>query len=453
MHSNPTIAALAADLAAGRTTAAALLEDCLDRIADDAGEGSRTFLRVSAASARGAAEAMDKLRSAGAAPSAYAGIPISVKDLFDIAGEVTTAGSRALADAPPAQTVAPAIARLRQAGFVVVGRTNMTEFAYSGLGINPHYGTPLSPWDRASGRVPGGSSSGAAVSVADGMAHGAVGTDTGGSCRIPAAYCGIVGYKPTARRVPIAGAVPLATSLDSVGPLARSVGCCAIMDAVMADEPVEELPAIAVSGLRICVPQTMVLDGMDEHVGRAFEDALSSLSRAGARVERLHVPEFEEARQVNRKGGFAAAESYAWHRELIQAKRDVYDPRVLVRIIGGERQSAADYIDLIEARRALIARISRRLAPFDAVAMPTSPIVPPRIADLETDDEYSRSNLLSLRNPALINLIDGCSISLPMTGPGEPPAGLMLSALGGRDRALMAVAQSVEATLQSTLRR
>src|SRR6476619_6124811 len=241
MPNTPTLASLADDLENGRTSARKLVDACLARIADSSGEGARTFIHVDAEAAIEAAEAMDRLREVNAAPSPYAGIPVSIKDLFDIKGQVTRAGSRALEDSPPAEADAPVVARLRAAGFVVIGRTNMTEFAYSGIGINPHYGTPKSVWKRDAGHVPGCSASGAAVSIADGMAYGALGTDTGGSCRIPAAYNGIVGFKPTQRRVPLEGGVPLSFTLDSFGPLARSVGCCAVLDAVLADEPVRPL--------------------------------------------------------------------------------------------------------------------------------------------------------------------------------------------------------------------
>src|ERR1019366_4988679 len=241
MPNIPTLAALAEDLDSGRTSARELVDECLARIADTSGEGARAFIHVDAEAAIEAAEAMDRLREVRAAPSAYAGIPISIKDLFDIKGQVTRAGSRALDDSAPADADATVVARLRRAGFIVIGRTNMTEFAYSGIGINPHYGTPKGTWRRDVGHVPGGSSSGAAVSVADRMAHGALGTDTGGSCRIPAAYNGIVGFKPTQRRVPLDGGVPLSFTLHSFGPLARTVGCCAVLDAAPADEPVQPL--------------------------------------------------------------------------------------------------------------------------------------------------------------------------------------------------------------------
>src|SRR5437763_13142370 len=292
MTSIPTLAALADDLKTGRTSARKLVEECLARIADPAGEGRRAFIHVDKAAAIEAAEAMDRLRKANAAPSRFAGIPVSIKDLYDIKGQVTRAGSRALEDSAPAEAEAPVVARLRRAGFIVIGRTNMTEFAYSGIGINPHYGTPKGAWNRSVGHVPGGSSSGAAVSIADGMAYGALGTDTGGSCRIPAAYNGIVGYKPTQRRVPLDGGVPLSSSLDSFGPLARTAACCAVLDAVLAGEAVVPLRPRPIKGMRLAVPTTVALDDLDDAVARTFERALATLSRQGALIERIEVPEF-----------------------------------------------------------------------------------------------------------------------------------------------------------------
>ena len=265
------------------------------------------------------------------------------------------------------------VARLRRAGFVVIGRTNMTEFAYSGIGINPHYGTPKSAWQRSVGHVPGGSSSGAAVSVADGMAHGALGTDTGGSCRIPAAYNGIVGFKPTQRRVPLEGGVPLSFTLDSFGPLARTVACCAVLDAVLADEPVMPLQPRPIKGMRLAVPTTVALDELDDEVARTFERALETLSRQGALIERIAVPEFLDVGVMNTKGGFAAAESYAWHRYLIASHGDVYDPRVSSADPARREPSAPPTISTcLEARKSLIARATVRLAPYDALVMPTS---------------------------------------------------------------------------------
>ncbi len=387
---------------------------------------------------------MDRLREIKAAPSRFAGIPVSIKDLFDIRGQVTRAGSRALDDSAPAEVDASAVARLRRAGFVVIGRTNMTEFAYSGIGINPHYGTPKGAWQRNVGHVPGGSSSGAAVSVVDGMAHGALGTDTGGSCRIPAAYNGIVGFKPTQRRVPLDGAVPLSSTLDSIGPLARTVACCAALDAVLADETFVPLQPRPIKGMRLAVPTTVALDDLDEEVARAFQRALETLSRQGALVERIEVPEFLDVGVMNTKGGFAAAESFAWHRYLIASKGDVYDPRVSLRIMRGESISAADYVDLLVTRKSMIARATVRLAPYDALIMPTTANTPPVIADLADDKAFTKANLLSLRNCTLINMIDGCAISLPCHREGEVPVGLMLAASGGSDRRIFELAAGME---------
>lgn len=447
MFDGPTLQQLAQDLASGRTTSRALVEDCLARATDHAGEGGRVFTHLDGEAAKLAADAMDTLRRAGAPLSRYAGVPLSVKDLFDIEGQVTRAGSIVLRDASAASADATAVARLRRAGFIVIGRTNMTEFAYSGLGINPHYGTPRNRWRRDQGHVPGGSSSGAAISVTDGMAHAALGTDTGGSCRIPAAFTGLVGFKPTARRVPLNGALPLSSHLDSIGPIARSVDCCAIMDAVLSDTPIAPWPQRKIDDLLLAVPLGVALSELEDTVATAFDAALHKLAMNGVRIERVPVPEFDEVAVINAKGGFTAAESYAWHRRLLLQQHELYDPRVSVRIQRGAEQSAADYIDLLAARASLIERATRRIAPYDAIALPTVAISPPRISDLQSDEAYGRANLLSLRNCTLINMIDGCAISLPVHKPGEAPVGLMLAGAAGTDRDLLSVAASLESVV------
>ena len=443
-----TLNELSAALAVGKTTSRQLVEDCLARIADPGGEGSRAFIKVDAEGARAAADAMDLLRRAGRAPGPFAGIPFSVKDLADIAGQPTPAGSTVLADMPPAAANAPVVQRIAEAGFVIIGRTNMTEFAFSGLGINPHYGTPKAPWDRATGRIPGGSSSGAGVSIADGMAYGALGTDTGGSCRIPAAMSGVVGYKPTARRVPITGVVPLSTSLDSIGPLANTVACCAAIDAVFAGEPIPNLAAAPIDGLRLAAPQNFFLDGMDAAVADAFEAALGKLSAAGARIERIQLPIVDEIPRANARGTFAAAEAWAWHRELIAAKAAGYDPQVLKRILPGRDMAAGDYVALMAARADICARAHLATRDYDAVVMPTCPLLPPAIAALEADsDAYTRVNLMQLRNCAVGNFLDRCAISLPCTPRGTAPVGLMLMGETMGDAQLFRVAAAVEAAL------
>ncbi len=439
----PSLVQVAAGLRAGRKSRA-LVEECLARIGDPAGEGRRVFLKVHAEASLAAADYYDSLRAQGSAPSPFAGIPISIKDLFDIAGDVTTAGSVVLHDAMPARQDAPSVARLRAAGFIPIGRTNMTEFAFSGLGINPHYGTPANAYDRKAARIPGGSSSGAAVSVTDGMAVGALGTDTGGSCRIPAALCGIVGFKPTARRVPTQGAFPLSTSLDSIGPIAPTVECCAILDAVLAGEPVSQLVEFPLGGLRLAVPQTMVLDGVAPEVAKAFEAALAKLRKAGANVVDLPLRELSELGTINAKGGPSAAESYAAHRALIAKGAQQYDPRVLVRILRGKEQDAADYIELLAARADFIRRLAAITAPYDALVMPTTPITAPRIDDLKSDDAYRHANAAVLRNPSVANFLDRCSISIPCHRAGDAPVGLMLIGEHGADRRLLAIAAAME---------
>lgn len=444
----PTIAEAATALAAGRVTSVSLVEEALDRIADPAGEGRRAFLEVQVAAARQAATAMDALRTGGRAPSPWAGIPISIKDLYDQAGIVTRGGSVALSDAAPAAATAPSVARLERAGFVVLGRTNMVEFAFSGLGVNPHHGTPLSPYDRATGRLPGGSSSGAAVATADGMGFAGLGSDTGGSCRIPAALCGIVGWKPTAQRVTLAGTLPLSSTLDSLGPLARSVGCCALLDSLMAgEEPWAPGLPLPVAGLRLGVLQGYVTDGWDAAVTSAFERALSRLSRAGARIEPLVVPELAEIPAANATGGFAASEAFAWHRSLIERKRDIYDPRILARILRGGTMSAADYVTLVQERRRLIGAIAARTAPFDAVLLPTCPLSPPALSEVDEEAAYTRINLLLLRNTSIANFLDRCAISLPCHLHGEAPVGLMLMGEHMADHRLLRIAEAVEAAL------
>ncbi len=440
-----TLEHAAVELAAGRTTSRALLEECLARIADPDGEGARTFLRVDAAGARATADRIDAARHRGTTLPRFAGIPVSVKDLFDVAGEVTTAGSVVLKDEPPAGRDATVIARLRAAGFLLVGRTNMTEFAFSGLGVNPHYGTPRNPWDRPANRIPGGSSSGAAVSVADRMALAGIGTDTGGSCRIPAAFCGLVGFKPTAHRVPRDGVYPLSSTLDSVGPLATTVACCAAVDAILAGEPDLPLDTRPIDRLRFAVPETHVLDDLSAPVAAAFERALRRLSARGALIERIRVPMLDEIPDLNRTGGFSAPEAFAAHRGRIASDAARYDPRVLTRILRGRDMSAADYLDLHRRRHELIARLRPVFAPFDALLMPTVPIVAPPLDALAADADYARINALALRNSSIVNFIDGCAISVPCHDPGEPPVGLTLFARGDSDRRLLAAAASLDA--------
>jgi len=448
---NPTLGQLAADLAAGRTTSVKLTEEALARIEDPKGEGRRAFVKVWKAQALAAASASDALRKAGLVPSPLAGIPVSIKNLCDVAGETTLAGSKALADAPPARADAPVVARLRAAGAVIVGSTNMSEFAFSGVGYNPHYGTPGNPADRK--RVPGGSSSGGAVSVADRMAVVALGTDTGGSVRIPAAVCGLVGFKPTARRVPIDGVVPLSTSLDSIGPIANSVEDCAIVDAVFAGElangPIAVPDAAPLAGVRFAVPMHFVMDDLDPVVAKAFERACKALAAKGVKIEQIDLPQLNELAAINAKGGFAASEAYAWHKDLIARRHNDYDQLVAPRILRGRDMSAADYIELLGRRADLCRRVSAVTSNYDAIVMPTCAIVAPTLDEVATPEGFTRKNLLLLRNTTVGNFLDRCAISLPCHAAGELPVGFMLMGEAMADKRVLAMARSVAPVVRS----
>jgi aspartyl-tRNA(Asn)/glutamyl-tRNA(Gln) amidotransferase subunit A len=442
-----TVLDITADLANGRTSSRELIEAALAQIADPAGEGARTFVKVYGDSARAVADAQDRLRKAGYIASPLAGLPVSLKDLFDVSGERTLAGSKALGDSPPAVHDAPVVSRLRAAGAVLIGRTNMTEFAFSGVGINPHYGTPGNPYDRR--LIPGGSSSGAAVSVSDGGAVIAIGTDTGGSVRIPAALCGIVGFKPTQERIPRDGVTPLSTTLDSIGPLANSVACCAVADAILAGEPPIVPPAITVESLRLGVPQTYVLDGLEAEVASAFANGCTILSRAGARIVDLPLSELAELPAINASGGFAPIEAYAWHKPLLERHGSEYDPRVRTRIERASGMTAVEYIRLRAARADLINRVAARTSGFDALLMPTVAITAPPIAAFERDEDYRRLNALLLRNTSVINFLDCCAITVPIQTAG-PPVGLMIVGEHGADGHLLGVGRGIEATLNRT---
>ncbi|MYN14094.1 amidase [Pusillimonas sp. TS35] len=449
----PTIQALQTSLNNGETSATTLTESALRRIEDTAGEGARAFTQVYREQALAAARASDTLRAAGLARSPLEGLPVSVKDLFDVAGQETWSGSTVLRGSAPAASNAPIVQRLLAAGAIVVGKTNMTEFAFSGLGINPHYGTPSSPWDRATGRIPGGSSSGAGVAVADGMSVVSIGTDTGGSVRIPSAFCGLTGFKPTARRVPSQGAVPLSFSLDSIGPLGASVDCCAITDAILAGQPWPGSTAPAVEspgagGLRLAVPKNVVLDGADDAVRAAFDRALQVLRDHGAQIEYVTIPEFDELADINRKGGLVCAEAWAWHQRLLARAEGEYDPRVASRILRGRDMTAADYIEVMQVRPRWAASVAHRLTRFDAMLLPTVPVVAPAIATLKaTDEAYFAANGLILRNPTLINFLDGCALSLPCHASDEAPVGLMVAGPAMADARILQAGREIEQAL------
>lgn len=422
------------------------LEACLARIEDPAGEGSRAFTKVYAEQARAAADAADRRAQFGQSLGQLDGRIISIKDLFDVPGEATTAGSKLLRDAEPATIEAPAIKRLRQAGAVIIGKTNMTEFAFSGVGINPHYGTPGNPADRS--RIPGGSSAGGAVSVADGMAEITIGSDTGGSTRIPAALCGIVGFKPSQYRIPTAGAFPLSYALDSIGPMARSVSDCALADAAMAGEPLSDLAPVPLAGLRLGIPRGLLMENTETPVATAFDAAIHTLANRGAVVTDHMLPQLAEMQAVNAKGGFAATEAYFIHRDSFEQRPHDFDPLVRGRIERGKPVSAADYIFMQRRRAELIAVMDQHLADLDALILPTTPLTAPKIADLANEAAFTAANALLLRNTSVANFFDLCAISLPLPGRGLP-VGLMLVARNGQDKKLLRLAAALEAVLSN----
>lgn len=429
-------------LRAGRTSIAAELDRALE--AANSPRCAHAFLGIFADEARRQAGAP------GLAALPLGGLPVSTKDLFDLTGQPTPAGSAVLQGARPAARDAGAVARLRHAGGLVLGRTNMTEFAFSGVGVNPHHGTPANPADAQVPRIPGGSSSGAAVSVATGAAFIGLGSDTGGSIRIPAALCGLVGFKNTARLTPLDGALPLSTTLDTACALTRSVRDAILAHEILSGHPVARGGA-PLAALRLAVPGTLMLDGLDAGVTRAFERTLARLRAAGAQIEEIALPDIGELAAINATGGFSAAESYAWHRGLLATHGDGYDPRVRGRIERGAAMKAWEYIELAAARRAWIGRMEAAMAGFDALLSPTVPIVAPPIAEVAPgaarDDAFFRVNGLLLRNTSVVNMLDGCAISIPCHEPDELPAGLMIWDRALRDDNVLHIARQVETAL------
>ncbi|MEW6705624.1 MAG: amidase [Pseudomonadota bacterium] len=439
----------AAAVAAGRLSALDALHSAHDAAQLDANR--HTFVRRFQAQAEAQARSVDMLRAAGAPLPALAGLAVSVKDLFDVSGMPTTAGSRVLADVRPATRDAPAVARLRAAGAALVGHTNMTEFAFSGVGINPHLGTPANPATHGHGtqaRIPGGSSSGAAVSVATGAAWAALGSDTGGSLRIPAALQGLVGFKSTQALVPNEGCIPLSPTLDTTGALTRSVRDAVLLHEVLSARTVP-LPGRPLRHCRFAIPGGVMLEGLDRTVAAAFERSLHRLRAAGAWLQEVDLAPLAQLSRLQAGGGFAAAESWAWHRRRLAEQGAAYDPRVAARIRRGESISAADYLELQQARRRWIEEVSAEIDGFDALLSPTVPIVAPPLQPLiDSDEQFFATNALLLRNPSVVNLLDGCALSLPCHDADEMPVGLMVWHRGLRDAAVLDAAMAIETCLR-----
>lgn len=442
------LAEIAWRLASGATSSRALVDDAL--ALSQSAAAAHVFINTFGDAARMAADSRDLWRRAGECEPLN-GIPVTVKANLDVAGHVTTAGSMILGDGAPATKDAAAVRRLKRAGMVVLGQTNMTEFAFSGLGLNPHFGTPLNPaFDRP--HIPGGSSAGAAVSVALGIAPAAIATDTGGSVRIPAALCGLVGFKPTAAAISTTGVAPLSHTLDTVGVIARSVDDCAILFDVLANDAGIQTPRMDqdaghVAGMRIGVISNYVNDGMEPAVANAVDRALHRLSEAGAVICSLAIPELDTIPQLTARGSFSAMEAFAFYQAKLLAGRDRVDPRVLARLEPGGRFRASDYLDLQAGRRALIEAFERHAAGFDLVVMPTVPLTAPALSAFAEDEAYHSLNGLILRNPTVVNLVDGCAISIPCQSVGESPVGLSFAAPGGCDCRLLGLAARLQLIL------
>jgi aspartyl-tRNA(Asn)/glutamyl-tRNA(Gln) amidotransferase subunit A len=425
------------------------LEEILTRLAARAGE-ELVFIRLYTEAARKAADAADQRRKANISLGPLDGKVVSIKDVFDVAGEPTLAGSIIRRNAAPADQDAVIVRRLRRAGAVILGKTAMTEFAFSAVGTNPHYGTPPNAADPA--RIPGGSSSGAGVSVAEGTSDIAIGSDTGGSVRIPAAVNGVVGFKPTAGRIPLTGCFPLSSTLDSIGPLARSVAECAVADAIMAGEESTPLLPLPLSGLRIGIPQGRLLEELEPAVSDAFQRSLKALEAVGARLVDHAIDDLiAEMNAATKAGSLAGIEAAEIHSDWLMdpEKAASVDPHVSGPLARRLTVSAAHYIRLLRKRGELVARMDERLALVDVLALPTVPMLAPLIARHITDDRlWNRTDSLLLRNPQVANQFDLTSISLPIPGTSLP-AGLMFFARHGEDHRLLRIAAAAMEALSA----
>jgi aspartyl-tRNA(Asn)/glutamyl-tRNA(Gln) amidotransferase subunit A len=435
----------------GQISATQLVEQALERT-----HRSKSIFTTINPSSIKQAYSIDRARKRNQSLSPLAGIPIALKDLFNIRNEKTFAGSVVRKHyAQPEPADADVVAPLRDAGLLFYGRTNMSEFAFSGIGKNPHYGTPLSIWDRETGRLPGGSSSGSAVCIGEDIVAAALGSDTAGSCRIPAAFNGVVGVKPSHGRMSLNGIFPLSPTLDAPGPLAVDVDSCFILDQLMSgrSKPDADLPALLpadISSLKLVIPEARVMQGLDSEVELAFQHSVEQLRTAGATIIEKAMPALDRADDIFVNRPIVLYEVWQHHREMLEKHNDDYDPFVSRRMSGGANVSVEEQQDRYRERQEIVDQFKQEFLTLeaDAVIFPTVTCIPPAIAETDDDENIGKVNLRCLRNTATINHVDGCSISLPCHKPGEAPVGFMISSLSGEDEKLYQIAAAIEKTLQ-----
>ena len=440
-----TASALASDLRTGKRDPLDLLNEVFARIVEvgDNAIFTETLRPRAEAEARAARE---RLR-AGNPASLLDGVPVAWKDLFDLKDRVTTAGSVVLASNPPAAQDAALVNAGARAGFVTVGALNMTEFAYSGIGLNPHFGTPRNPNGTGPARAPGGSSSASGVVVANDIVPIAFGTDTGGSIRIPAAFNGVVGYKTSTGHYPMTGVFPLSRTLDTLGPLAHSVEDCVMADAVLRGLQAPEVQAARVAALDFVIPDGVMMENLSPAVAANFAGAVARLEQAGARVRRIALPELAETLElITHRAVLAAVEALDLHWDRLHGPDAArIDARVVRRIMNAASASAVDLAILLRERARLIAAVTAQIG--DALLIcPTTPTVAMPIAPLEADQEvFFRHNGLTLRNTSLGNFLDWCGLSIPNGfDPDTMPTGFMISAPHGRDKAVLSAGLAIE---------
>ena len=448
----PGLRELSAALRGGQTTASKLVEQALEL----AHLSKSVFIAINPGLVS-LAYSIDRARKRSQTLPPLAGIPIALKDLFNVRNERTLAGSVVRKHyAQPESADAEVVAPLRAAGLLFFGRTNMSEFAFSGMGKNPHYGTPLSIWDRETGRLPGGSSSGSAVAVAEGIVAATLGSDTAGSCRIPAAFNGIVGVKPSYGRMSLTGIYPLSPTLDAPGPLAIDVDSCFILDQLMCGsiKPDEDLPRLVPTDpaqLKLVIPQARVMTDLDDDVRFAFERSVEILEAAGASIEQAPLPALDHCHDFFTESPVVVYEVLQHHREMLTQHFDEYDPFVSQRILAGADISAEEQQRRYGERQQIVDEFNLQFDALqaDALLYPTVPCLPPAIAETEDEDNARHINLRCLRNTATVNYFDGCAISLPCHQPGEAPVGLMLSSRNGDDGNLYQICAAIEAAIKT----